>query len=153
MPEEERGWKVSNYLVVAHQTASSPELTIGLTELAKSDPEAQLVLLVPATPVEDLRGVREGDSWQIARDTALEAKADLEFAGLAVLDMIVGHSSPLKAVQDELQRAKNGYAGIVVCTFPLGLSHWLRFDLPARIERSCSIPVYHLVAEPARVSV
>ena len=144
---------MSDYLVIAHQTASSPELIIGLTDLCQSDPEARFVLVVPETPVIELEGAREGDSWLISSQVALEARADLEAAGLTVLEARVGDRSPLKAAEAEFRHGARAYQGAVVCTFPPGISRWLGLDLPRQLERKLSVPVSHIVANRARVSV
>jgi hypothetical protein len=42
------------FLVLANQTAASPELTTAVRDIIKRDAHTEFVLLVPATPVEDL---------------------------------------------------------------------------------------------------
>jgi hypothetical protein len=37
----------------------------------------------------------------------------------------------------------------VVSTLPLGVSRWLKQDLPHRAERQFRLPVTHIEAEPA----
>ncbi|MGY1622082.1 hypothetical protein ACI789_07810 [Geodermatophilus sp. SYSU D00965] len=40
---------------------------------------------------------------------------------------------------------------VIVSTLPLGLSRWLRRDLPGRLERAARLPVEHVVeADPPR---
>ena len=87
------------------------------------------------TLVQDLDGAREGESWQIARDVALEAKADLEMASLQVLEAKVGDPSPLKAIEAELDQGHYEYDGIIISTLPPGISRWLQMDLPSRAQR------------------
>ena len=41
---------MARILIVAHQTAGSPELLERVKALAAADPEAEITLLVPATP-------------------------------------------------------------------------------------------------------
>src|SRR5687768_7172134 len=92
------------FLVLANQTASSPELTTAVREIIKKDADTELVLLVPATPVEDLLDWQDGDSEIVAKRTAQTAKEHLEGAGARVIRTEVGDPSPLKAIEDELQR-------------------------------------------------
>ena len=47
---------MARYLVLAHQTASSPELVERVTALAGTDPSSEFVLLVPATETQHLLG-------------------------------------------------------------------------------------------------
>ena len=52
---------MSNYLVVAHQTATSPEL-LRRASVADRDSGALFTLLVPATPVVHLLTWEEGET-------------------------------------------------------------------------------------------
>jgi hypothetical protein len=139
---------MARYLIVAHQTAGSPELVERVEELAERDPEAEFVLLVPATPTGHLLHWEEGEARQLAARRAVEASALLRAAGITVVAARVGSHSPLEAVGDEL-RADPGYTGIVLSTFPPGLSRWLRADLPNQLRRCYRLPVEHVAAGPA----
>jgi hypothetical protein len=138
---------MARHLIVAHQTAGSPELVERVRELAKHDPGAEFVLLVPATPTSHLLTWEEGEARQLAALRAREATAALRAAGVEVVAARVGSHSPLEAVGDEL-RAEPGYAGIVLSTFPPGLSRWLKGDLPNQLRRRFRLPVEHVVAAP-----
>jgi hypothetical protein len=140
---------MARYLIVAHQTAGSPELLERVRALAAADPGAEFALLVPATPTGHLlHNWEEGEARQLARKRAGEAMAALTAAGIPVAAARVGSHSPLEAVSDELQ-ARPGYDRIVLSTFPPGVSRWLRGNLPAILERRFRLPVDHVVA-PAR---
>ena len=134
------------YLVVAHQTAASPELVTRLKQLAKRDRHAELVLLVPSTPTGHLLTWVEGEGEAIARERAIGAAAQLREAGLTVRDTIVGPSDPLEAVSNELHASPSLYAAVIVSTLPQGLSRWLRRDLPSQV-RKLGVPVIHIVAQ------
>jgi hypothetical protein len=141
---------MARYLVVAHQTAASPELIRRTRELTAEDPSAEFVLLVPATPVTHLLGGwEEGEVRDIAQRRAQEASVALRAAGVNVTAARIGDASPMQAVEDELQE-RPGYDHIVVSTFPPGVSRWLRADLPGRLRRRCVQPVEHVVAASAR---
>jgi LmbE family N-acetylglucosaminyl deacetylase len=139
---------MARHLIVAHQTAGSPELVDRVRQLAERDPEAEFVLLVPATPTSHLLTWEEGEARQLAGLRAREASEALRAAGVEVVAARVGSHSPLEAVGDEL-RAEPGYAGIVLSTFPPGLSRWLKGDLPNQLRRRYRLPVEHVVAAPA----
>jgi hypothetical protein len=140
---------MARYLIVAHQTAGSPELLERVRALAGADPGAEFTLLVPATPTGHLlHNWEEGEARQLARKRAAEAMAGLAAAGIPVAAARVGSHSPLEAVGDELQ-AHPGYDRIVLSTFPPGVSRWLKGNLPAILERRFRLPVDHVVA-PAR---
>jgi hypothetical protein len=137
---------MARYLVVAHQTAACPELVTRLKQLAKRDREAELVLLVPATPAGHLLTWVEGEGEAIARERATVAATQLRQAGLTVRDTIVGPSDPLEAVSNELHASPRPYAAVIVSTLPQGLSRWLRRDLPSQV-RKLGVPVIHVVAQ------
>src|SRR5918992_4921270 len=136
---------MSRYLILANQTASSPELSSAVRELIKKDTDAEFVLLVPATPVEDLLDWQDGDSETIAKRTARAAKEHLEGLGARVARAEVGDPAPVKAIEDELQRHQEKYHGIVISTLPLQRSRWVTLDQPRRIERRFKLPVIHVV--------
>jgi hypothetical protein len=141
---------VSRYLVVAHQTAGSPEVVERVREIAGTDPAAEFVLLVPATPVSHLLLWEEGETLKIARRRAETAKARLQAVTTQAVAARVGDGSPLQAIADELTQHP-GYDAILISTLPPGISRWLRMDLPRRVARQFSIKVIHVVAQP-RVS-
>lgn len=140
---------MARYLVVAHQTADSPELSERVRALAISDPAAEFVLLVPATPIAHLLTWVEGEAREVARRRAEAAKARLEEAGAKVVRTAVGDPSPLQAIDDELREHPAYYDAIIFCTFPSGVSRWLGLDLPHQAERRFALPIIHVVAEPA----
>lgn len=138
---------MARYLIVAHQTAGSPELLERVRALAGADPEASFTLLVPATPTGHLlHNWEEGEARQLARRRAGEAMAALAGAGVPVAEARVGSHSPLEAVTDELQ-ARPGYDRIVLSTFPPGVSRWLKGNLPAILERRFRLPVEHVTSQ------
>ena len=140
---------MGRYLVVAHQTAASPELVQLARDLAAKDPAAQFVLLVPATPVVHLLHWEDGEGREIAGRRAKEATDKLRGAGVEVVAFRIGDASPLQAVDDEL-REQPGYDGILLSTFPPGRSRWLRGDLPAKLRHLHDLPIWHVVAAPTR---
>jgi hypothetical protein len=139
---------MAKYLVVAHQTAESPELRESLAGVARDDPEAEFVLLVPATPVSHLLIWEEGETRWVAERTATRAGERLRAAGLRVVAARVGDASPHEAIADAV-RADPGYRSLIISTFPPGVSRWLRMDPMSRIERRFpGWPVRHVVAQP-----
>jgi hypothetical protein len=141
---------MARHLIVAHQTAASPELAERVEAIAAGDRDAEFTLLVPATPTSHLlHNWEEGEARQLAARRGREAAALLARAGVTVTATIVGSHSPLEAVGDELQ-ARPGYAGIVLSTFPPGVSRWLKGDLVGQLRRRYRLPVEHVVAAPSQ---
>jgi len=140
---------MARYLVVAHQTAGSPELLERVRQVAAEDPEAEFTLLVPATPPSHLHTWEEGEARQLALRRGTQAAERLRAAGAKVEAVRVGSHRPLDAVSDELY-AHGGYQAIVVSTFPPGISRWLGGDLPNQLRRRTRLPVHHVIAAPVR---
>jgi hypothetical protein len=138
---------MAQYLIVAYQTATSPELLDRVSELAGEDPMASFTILVPATPVVHLLTWEEGDTNEIASQKALEARTLFEGLGLNVAETKVGDGSLLLAIGDELRAQPNKYDVIVLSTLPPGVSRWLRLDVHNQAERKFGMPVIPVVAQ------
>jgi len=128
---------------VAHQTAEADEFLAAVRSAAQSD-RAEVVLLVPATPVKHLTSWTQGESSAIAREKAEAARRRLEEAGVDVVEARVGDPDPYQAILDSLNL--DDFDRIIVSTFPAGISRWLGADLINRLGRSVSVPVTHVVA-------
>jgi hypothetical protein len=138
---------MAQYLIVAHQTATSLELLGRVSKLASEDSMASFTILVPATPVVHLLTWEEGETNEIASQKAQEAKALFEDRGLKVAETKVGDGSPLLAIEDELRAQPRRYEAIVLSTLPPGISRWLRLDVHNQAERKFGIPVIPVVAQ------
>ena len=132
------------YLILAHQTASSPELINAVRRLITEQGEVEFVLLIPATPPEDLLDWQDGTAEDIARRAANMATPRLEAAGARILRADIGDASPLKAVQEAI-KGNDKYDGIIIATLPLQRSRWMSEAPPKRIERQFKIPVTHVI--------
>jgi nucleotide-binding universal stress UspA family protein len=143
---------MGKYLVVANQTASSPELVERLKEIGSEDAESEFVLLVPATPVGHLVAWSEGEARSAAEHAAEQAKDLLEQSGLKVSRTAIGDEAPVIAVQDDLRDNPTHYDAIIVSTLPLGISRWLRIDVPNQLRRRFTVPVIHVVADAKATS-
>jgi hypothetical protein len=139
---------MARYLIVAHQTAASPELVEKVGALATADPGLEFALLVPATPINHLlHNWDETQVHEIAKRQAMAAIDALAKIGVSVVSARIGDPQPMLAVEDEM-REYEGYTGIVVSTLPPGRSRWLRADLPTKLARRYPIPVEHVVSTP-----
>ncbi len=139
---------MSKYLIVAYQTAGGRSLRDEIEELGRSDPEAEFVLLVPATHAKQLFVWSEGESRALAEERAEKAAGQLRESGVNLSEVRVAEPDPFVAVTNELRHHPH-YHTIIVSTFPAGISRWLRLDLPARLERSLNLPVTHVIVDPA----
>jgi hypothetical protein len=139
---------MSTYLVVAHQTAASPELITVLKTIARDDAAAEFVLLVPATAPRHLLTWVEGESDAVARARTEEAKRALRAAGLPVRDAVIGAADPLEAIGQQMSGPHAPFEQVIVCTLPQGLSRWLGSDLPSKVRKQFGFHVLHVVAGP-----
>jgi steroid delta-isomerase-like uncharacterized protein len=141
---------MSKYLIVAHQTALSPDLQRKVSALIAQDLAAEFAVLVPELPGPPLTW--EGETVDVARQRAEAAKAVLEEkVGARVFRTTVGAPDPLQAIADELL-AHPGYDTLVISTLPAGISRWLRLDLVHRAARKFGLPVIHVMAEAPAVA-
>lgn len=134
------------YVLVAHQTALSEELLSAAEDLARADPAAEFVVLVPATPVGHLLVWAEGETTAVARLRAAAAQRALEARGLRVAEARTGDPDPVAALDDLLREGRRGYAGLVLSTLPPGVSRWLKLDVVSRVRRHYpTLRVVHVV--------
>jgi len=136
---------MSTYLVIAHQTANSPELLQALAEQSAADSAAEFVLLVPETPKEFLQTEKQGSPREVARWTAKEASDSYVNAGLALRWTIISDQTPVVALETELADHPGNYAALFISTFPAGISRWLEDYLLQRAQ-GLGLPVRHIIA-------
>ena len=138
---------MTQYLIVTHRTAFSAELRDRVSELVGKDPAAEFAILVPESPGENYTW--EGETVNPALATAEALMERLEHTvGATVSHIAVGVEDPLQAIANELS-ANPSYDTLVICTLPLGASHWLRLDLVHQATRKFGLPVIHVVGTPA----
>ena len=75
--------------------------------------------------------------WDLETDEAANvielAVPLLEQAAGGRVEAIVGDTDPFVAVREALARSE--FDEVIISTLPSRVSHWLRLDLPARVER------------------
>ena len=140
---------MARYLVVAHQTADSPELLAELRRAQADDPTSTFVLLVPATPIQHLGGWTEGESRSVAAEAGTRAQEELSRHGVQLLDVRVGDADPVEAAADEWN-LRPDYDEVILSTLPAGISRWLKGDATNRLTKRLDLPVKHVVAEVRR---
>ena len=139
---------MATYLLVAHQTAQSPELLDAARQLRQEDASAAFMVLVPRTPVGNLLVWEEGETAEVAERHAAGARARLQEHGMTVLDAKTGDQDPVTAIGDELRNGGRRYAAIVLSTLPPGASRWLSMDVISRSRRTFPRHrVFHVVSE------
>jgi hypothetical protein len=127
-------------LLVANRTAATPGLIDAVRQRAQEG-ECSFTLLVPQLPGEAAYGDEE------ARKTLELAIPLLEEAAGSPVSGLVGAPDPLLAVERAL--VHEHFDEVIISTLPERVSHWLKRDLPARVER-LGIPVTVVRAKTAR---
>lgn len=135
---------MARHLAIAHQTSESPELVAALKKLKDEDPDAEIFLVIPATPATQLRSWTEGEAVALAEDKGAKAEAALRAAGVELAEVRIGDADPYVAAIDEL--VDEAYDSIIVSTFRPGISRWLGLDMVNRLKRTVDTPVTHVVA-------
>jgi len=125
-------------LVLANQTAASPELTSRLEALAAESPH-RFIVVVPQPAGE--RGEGSGQ----ARERLRRLLASLRDAGIVAAGMI-GDPDPYTAAMNALQYFH--ISEVVVSTLPEGTSQWVADKLVERIEGQTNKPVEHIESSP-----
>ena len=137
------------YLVVAHQTLSSPELLEEMTSRAGTE-ETTFHLLVPVYHGEPGLTWTEGHDREVALRHLDAALSRMTANGLTATGE-VGSDSPVESVVDVLLRDGEDFDEIIVSTLPRTVSKWLKIDAPSRIQRYTKLPVHHVIGHPAEV--
>lgn len=125
-------------LVVAHRTAATPRLIEAVGARAQAG-SCVFTLLVPSGYWDP-----DTEAATLTLDLALPL---LEEAAGAHITGVVGASDPLVAVRDAL--GEGSFDEVIISTLPERVSHWLRRDLPSRVER-LGVPVTVVSAQERR---
>jgi hypothetical protein len=138
----------SRVLIVAHQTADSPELVEAVAR--RSDESAcTFTLLVPAR-TRGPHGIGDPDHHGISEaEDRLELAIPLlsEAAGESIIG-VVGTPEPLAAVQDALNVL--GFDEVIISMLPVRDSRWFRLELP-RMVRALGVPVTEVITSARAV--
>src|SRR5215212_1867934 len=117
------GTSEASVLIVAHRTAATPRLLDAVRERAQRGP-CRFTLLVP-------RDYWEPESEKAAAVIEL-ALPLLERAAGSHVEAVTGSVDPFAAVKDAIE--SGAYDEVMISTLPQRVSHWLRRDLPSRVE-------------------
>ena len=134
-------------LIVANQTLMSPQLREEVLRRRDAG-DQEFHIVVPATHAHGTALWTEGRALAHARDALDSALAHFRTEGIDATGE-VGDADPVLAVNDVITRQP--VDEIVVSTLPLGVSKWMKRDLPHRLERRFGMPVTHVAAVEAQV--
>ena len=129
-------------LVLANQTAASPELTSHLRQLAEESPRRFIAIV----PLESRDGTaRAATQERLDKLVTSLREQDIVAAGM------IGDPDPYTAAMNALQYFH--ISEVVISTLPSNRSAWVEKGLVEKIERESGKPVQHVEAkeEPAEV--
>jgi hypothetical protein len=135
---DERGPHV---LVVAHRTAATPRLLDEVRRRARAG-RCRVTLLVPR-PYWD----PDTEEAEVVVELAVPL---LEEAAEAPVESVIGAEDPVEAVRQFLARTE--VDEIIVSTLPRRVSHWLRRDVPSRLQ-ALGLPVTVVTATQSERAV
>jgi hypothetical protein len=144
-----RSARPSKILIVAHHTASSPQLIQAVARRADIGP-CTFTLLVPRRP-QGLRPVVEfDDRGSEEAEARLTAAIPLlsSAAGRAVVGMIGSHD-PFVTIKDAVNLLR--FDEVMISMRAAGASRWRRADLPRRV-RALGVLVIEVTAAGAEVT-
>jgi hypothetical protein len=134
---------MTRVLIVANQTAGGRHLHDEVRRRTEKG-QRRFTLLVPSSRPHGTFTWTDGQARALAArrmDMAIRMLSDLDIE----IDGVVGVApTALDAVRDLLRERE--FDEVIVSTFPHPVSHWLRMDLPSRIEYHSGKPVTHIVA-------
>jgi hypothetical protein len=128
-------------LIVAHRTAATP-LLINAVRARAGRSRCLFTLLVPQ-PYWDPDTDEAGATLELAIPL-------LEEAAGGRVDGIIGDTDPFVAVRETVTNL--GIDEIIISTLPARVSHWLRRDLPHRVEQF-GLPVTVVTAQQSTRAV
>ncbi len=129
---------MGRYLVVANQTLGGDQLMAEVRRRTGAGPSSFYVI-VPNTRLSSSDTPEDEHRATLTAQSRLnQALTQLRSEGLDAGGDI-GDPEPLTAIDDAL--AGQQFDEIIISTLPSGISHWLRMDLPQRVERKFKLPV------------
>lgn len=148
---------MTRILLIANQTLGGEALDRAVRHRIKSgtteffvvvpmvEPEHEIFYLSPRDPMFDVphvQGQASTASIELARQRS-EARLDVVLDHVRSLggsvNGMIGEIDPYQAAKVALDRET--YSEVIVSTLPLGVSRWIKMDLPSRIERHVDCPV------------
>ena len=133
------------YLIVGNQTLASDRLAEKVQDVVAAGP-TEIHIVVPATPTHEHLTWTEGAAHEVAGRHLEAAIAVFGELGAEVSGSI-GDANPLQAIRAALHGQP--FDEIILSTLSLGLSRWVKHDLPHRVRREFGLPVSHIVGESA----
>lgn len=153
---------MARYLILANQTLGGKELESRIRDRIEAghgrfhvivpmiEPELESDAWMPADPAFGVSGVRSGateaidDARERSRHRLDRILDKIQSLGGEVDGEVVG-PDPLAALEDVLER--ESFSEIIISTLPVGISRWVKMDLPSRVARRVEVPVTVVEAE------
>jgi hypothetical protein len=134
----------TSVLVVAHQTAATPDLLDAVRDRAAQG-NTRFHLVVPRQPHGLNKVANPADHGRDEAEAVLhDALPKLSAAAGSEVTGVIGDSVPLTAIHDAANR--DHFDELIISTLPLGASKWLKLDLISK-ARGLGLPVTHVAAD------
>jgi hypothetical protein len=137
---------MTRVLIVANQTACGQHLHDEVKRRS-SDEECSFTLLVPSSRPHGTFTWTDGQARALARRRMEAAIEQLKDIGVPIQGVVGVAPTAYDTVMDAVRIGD--FDEIIISTLPHHLSHWLKLDLPSRVERHTGKPVTHIIGEPA----
>ena len=86
----------------------------------------------------------DGIAATVAQEAGDAARERFEADGVHIDAVLVGDANPVYAVGDAFN--EDAWDQVIVSTFSVGVSRWLKQDVVSRLEREVTVPVTHIAA-------
>lgn len=152
---------VGRSLLVANQTLGGAELEHKVRVRIEAGQREYYVVVPMIEPEQESSWFPDDPAFGVAgqddrtEDAMQQARERSEHRLRRMIDKIeslggeadgeVGATDPVDAVKSVLERGT--FNEVIVSTLPVGLSRWLKMDLPSRVERMVECPVTTVEAQ------
>jgi nucleotide-binding universal stress UspA family protein len=140
------GDPVAMILIVANQTLPSAALAAEIAKRIASG-ATEFHVVVPATPPPGGGFTWDEDAARAEAEGRLAAFLERLRGQGATADGETGDRDPIAAVNDASRN--RDIAEVILSTLPVGISRWLRQDVPSRLRGAVSVPVIVVEEQPA----
>ena len=137
-------------LVIANRTLQGDELRAVLRQRAADGAEFHVVAPIVCSRIHYLASDVDSELDQ-ARERLAGALSWAQAAGLPATGKVGDANAALGAIEDELRLF--GADEVIISTYPRGESNWLETGIVERLRDELTIPVTHVVVQPARTPV
>lgn len=155
--------EMSRYLILANQTLGGAALERTIEHRIKATGDPFYVVVPSVQPEHEVRYVmprdpsllgpppdegRREQAYELARQRS-QGRLDVMLSRIRALggeaEGTVGPTDPFEAATQAMEGET--FVEVIISTLPIGISRWVKMDLPSRVERNADCPVTVVEAE------